>query len=62
MDEYLIETWDPEGSDFNRTTYSYDPKEGTISQDPNGNIILYNADSHTHNLEKGASHIYWDKK
>lgn len=62
MDEYLIETWDPEGSDFNRTTYSYNPNKGTISADPNGNIILYNADPRTHNLEEGASHIYWDKK
>jgi hypothetical protein len=40
-ESYFFDKWDPEGPDYNRTTYNWDEKTRNISPSPNGGFIHY---------------------
>ena len=61
-ESYFFDKWDPEGPDYNRTTYNWDEKTRNISPSPNGGFIHYKLQPDIAKDHPLYNDLYWNRR
>ncbi len=61
-ESYFFDKWDPEGPDYNRTTYNWDEKTRNISPSPNGGFIHYKLHPDIAKDHPLYNDLYWNRR
>lgn len=61
-ENYFFDKWDPEGPDYNRTTYNWDENTQTITPNPNGGFIHYVLHPDIAKEHPLYNDLYWNRR